>query len=329
MSQSNLARAVPPTVEPRTAPPRTPLRLSPVPPSRPVASARRPGSKRWPVAVIALTLAAVNVAGMPYYLADGAHRVRHAWHAWFRPSGYVGQSAGILAFVVFTFLWLYPLRKRWKALAFTGSVGKWLDVHVAAALGLPLLLTIHASWRSDGLIGLGFDAMLVVCASGVIGRYLYTRIPRTRTGVELTREEVAKQREELMRQIAESTGLPAASIERSLELDTRGTGGNTLWQAFTQLILGDYRRWRLTRELPRRWAAMSGRPLRADPRTVRAAVRLASREIALTQQARMLESTHRVFRFWHVAHRPFAITALVAVVVHVVVVVAVGSTWFY
>jgi hypothetical protein len=49
--------------------------------------------------------------------------------------------------------------------------------------------------------------------------------------------------------------------------------------------------------------------------------------MSLTQQTRMLDATHRVFRYWHVAHRPFAITALVAVVIHVAVVVAVGATW--
>jgi hypothetical protein len=59
------------------------------------------------------------------------------------------------------------------------------------------------------------------------------------------------------------------------------------------------------------------------------AVALADREIALDQQVRMLEGTHRVFRFWHVAHRPFAITALVAVIIHIVVVVSLGATWFW
>jgi hypothetical protein len=42
----------------------------------------------------------------------------------------------------------------------------------------------------------------------------------------------------------------------------------------------------------------------------------------------MLDATHKVFRWWHVAHRPFAITALVAVVIHVAVVVWLGATWF-
>jgi hypothetical protein len=41
----------------------------------------------------------------------------------------------------------------------------------------------------------------------------------------------------------------------------------------------------------------------------------------------MLQATQRVFRFWHVAHLPFAVTAFVAVTIHVVVVVTLGVTW--
>ena len=62
---------------------------------------------------------------------------------------------------------------------------------------MPLLLAIHATWRADGVIGLGLLSMMVVIASGVIGRYLYVRIPRARNGVELTREEVARRRLEI------------------------------------------------------------------------------------------------------------------------------------
>ena len=108
--------------------------------------------------------------------------------------GTIGQSAGILALLIFVFLWLYPLRKKYRALAFTGSVARWLDVHILAAIGLPLLLAIHASWRFEGIVGLGYFAMLIVCASGVVGRYLYVRIPRSRSGVASTREEVATER---------------------------------------------------------------------------------------------------------------------------------------
>ncbi|MFN8573272.1 MAG: hypothetical protein U0132_14565 [Gemmatimonadaceae bacterium] len=293
------------------------------------APRQRQAPSSVPVILIVGILAAVNAWGIPYYLSDQAARVRNPLHDWLKASGYVGQSAGILALIVFIFLWLYPLRKKWKKLAFTGSIGKWLDVHVTTAIGLPLLLTIHAAWRSDGVIGLGFDAMLVVCASGVVGRYLYTRIPRTRTGVELTRDEVAKKRKELVAEIAEATGLTSAAIEQSLDVGSGAQAGGGAWSALTQLVTNDVRRWRLSRELPKRWASLAPNAKALDPQRMKKAVRLASREIALTQQSNMLDATHKLFRFWHVAHRPFALTALVAVIIHVTVVVALGSTWFY
>ncbi len=277
---------------------------------------------------LSLPLVAINVFGVAYYAASPAARVRHPWHALLRPSGAVGQSAGIIAFVIFVFLWLYPLRKKWKKLAFTGTVGRWLDVHVAAALLLPLLLATHAAWRSDGVIGLGLVAMLVVIASGVVGRYLYTRIPRARSGVELTRDDVAAARRDLLERLGETTGVDAEGLESMLatggDADARG-----LLPALRRMVVNDLTRARRCRELRQRFAALqvaSGRSLAG--RALDEAVALADREMALDQQVHMLDATHRVFRFWHVAHRPFAITALLAVVVHIVVVVSLGATWF-
>lgn len=279
--------------------------------------------------LLSLPLALVNVFGVAYYMSPPAARVRHPWHALLRPSGAVGQGAGIVAFLIFAFLWLYPLRKKWKRLAFTGSVGRWLDVHVAAALLLPLLLATHAAWRADGVIGLGLVAMLVVIASGLVGRYLYTRIPRARSGVELSRDDVAAARHDLLQRLADTTGMSAAGLESMLAMggDAESRG---LLPSLRRMVMNDFTRARRRRELRERWAAIentSGHALAG--RALDEAVLLADREMALDQQARMLDATHRVFRFWHVAHRPFAITALVAVTIHIAVVVSLGATWFW
>jgi hypothetical protein len=251
-------------------------------------------------------------------------RVRHPWHAWLRPSGTVGLTAGIVAVVIFIFLWLYPLRKKYRQLAFLGSLGKWMDVHVATALALPLLLAIHSAWRADGLIGLGLLAMVIVIASGVVGRYLYVKIPRARNGVELTREEVANSRRELIGSLALTTGLSVDVVEHTLDVVREPVGSQGILRIFGRLLADDLLRWRRTAELRQRWAdvAPSGHPL--SPEALADAVRIASQEMSLRQQARMLSATQRVFRFWHIAHRPFAITALIAVVIHIVVVIAVG-----
>jgi hypothetical protein len=265
----------------------------------------------------------VAAAGLPYYRLPLTERVRDPLHAWLRPSGYVGQAAGIIGFLIFLFLWLYPLRKHWRALAWTGALGRWLDVHIATALTLPLLVAIHAAFRFEGVIGLGYLSMLVVCASGIVGKYLHARIPRRRTGVELTREEVASERNALITEIAASTGRAPQEIVWSLNAAT-GDAAEGILGTFRNLLLGDLLRWRTVQRLKREWA--EGTSLGGERLAQLAG--LASREIALAQQARMLELTQRAFRLWHVAHRPFAITALVAVTIHVVVVIAMGATWF-
>jgi len=282
-------------------------------------------AQRWPISVILGVLVVLNAAGASYYRLPMAERVRSPLHSWLRPAGLVGQSAGIAALLIFLFLWLYPLRKKYRALAFTGSVARWLDVHILAAIGLPLLVAVHASWRFDGLVGLGYFAMLVVCASGVIGRYLYVRIPRSRSGVESSREEIAIERRTLITEIAAATRLDPFVVERTLSVS--GGSGGGVWRTLAHLVSDDVTRWRLTRALRHRLAGATGAGL--DKATLDRVVQLASREISLAQQLRMLDATQRVFGYWHVAHRPFAVTALFAVCVHVAVVVALGATWFW
>ncbi|MEZ4587457.1 MAG: hypothetical protein R2909_13760 [Gemmatimonadales bacterium] len=312
--------------------PVTPLHPAKVQKSRPRAAAASSGRTKGPsfvpvgLAVTALLLG--TVAGGSYYFATPAERVRDTLHPWLRPSGYFGQTAGILALLIFLFLWLYPLRKKIKALRWTGSLARWLDVHVVAALVLPVLTAVHASWRFDGLIGLGFWSMIVVCASGVVGRYLYVHIPRSASGLELTAEEVAADRRRLLEELAEATGLPHAQVESLLRSDPSPCEGLGILGTFSRMITDEVARFKQARALGRLCSAKQ-RAHRLDRRALRRIGRLARREMALSQQARMLAATQRVFRLWHIAHRPFAITALVAVTVHVAVVVSMGMTWFW
>jgi len=299
----------------------------PAPTRAPQSSQRRGRALHAAVLLVACLLAGVLVYGAPYYRLPMAERVRDPLHAWLRPSGYIGQSAGIVALAIFAFLWLYPLRKRYRWLAWTGSVARWLDVHVSAALLLPILVAVHAAWRFGGLIGLGFWAMMLVWTSGLVGRYLYARIPRSRNGVELSRDEIAAERKRLLQTIATTTGLDVTAVEESLHADPPPAG---LGPAATilRMVRDDLARRRAARRFRRLCASRAG-GRGPDARAVARATRLARQEVALSQQARLLGATHDLFRYWHVAHRPFAVLALTAVLVHVIVVVAVGATWLW
>jgi len=315
------ARRSPPGTEPK------PIRVQ-TPPRQAPKRTRGPRIHRG-LAVVVTGLLGLTLFGLPYYLSPAAERVRHPLHPWLKPSGYIGQSAGLLALAIFLFLWLYPLRKRFRWLAFTGAIARWLDVHVVFALPLPLLVAIHAGWRFDGVIGLGFWAMMVVWLSGVVGRYIYARIPRGKAGIELSIEEIALQRKVMLLDIADRSGLDAKLIEDTLAADPGPTTGLGFWGTLKQMVADDLARRRAARVLRRRIRMHHPQRRRGDRAAVREVLRLAKREMALTQQARMLQATHDLFRFWHVAHRPVAVTALVAVTIHVAVVVSLGATWLW
>jgi len=249
--------------------------------------------------------------------------VRDPLHAWFKPSGTLGQALGILAFGLFLFLWLYPLRKKLgRKLDRLGPVPRWLDVHIVAGLLVPLVAAVHAGWRFHGLIGLGYLSMFVVCCSGVVGRYIYVHIPRGRNGVEMNRDEVAAERRALLDGIARAVGLPAAEVERRLVPQAAAARPTANPLAIIGRMVRD--------DVTRRRAVHAFRTgLGVERAALAPALALARREMALAQQAAMLDGIQRVFRHWHAAHRPFAVTALVAVCLHVIVAVLMGQTWFW
>lgn len=298
-------------------------------PPVPVSNTTRRGpATGLPLFVLVAFPVLVTAWGIPYYAATTAIRMRHPLHALLKSSGPVGLAFGVLALLLFLFMWLYPLRKQAKWLAWTGSVGTWMDVHIVMGLALPPLAAVHAGWHFDGLIGLGMLAMVIVSLSGVVGRYLYTHIPRSRSGLELSLEEAGGERRALLTQLAIATGMTPQDVERALALDPRPYENLDLVRTFSRLMADDWRRWRTVRRLAREWsrAGQSRPPL--DRAALASALRLARHEMALAQQIGALEATRRVFAWWHVAHRPFALTALFAVLIHVVVAVWVGGVRF-
>lgn len=275
-----------------------------------------------------IVLAAITAWGADYYFAGLGARARHGMADVFKPSGLVGQTAGMLTFAGFLFLWLYPLRKKLGPGArWLGQVPAWLDVHIVVGLTLPILGAVHAGWRFDGVIGLGYWAMLIVALSGIIGRYVYVRIPRNRSGLELGAEELAQQRRQLLLELTEITGLAQDVVQSTLAAEPRPDSDLGLVPSLWRMVRDDFRRRRAGHELRKKWEAVEGATV--DRSKLRDVARLARRQMALTQQARLLGETQKVFRHWHTFHRPFALTALLAVTIHVAVVVWTGVTWLW
>jgi hypothetical protein len=98
-----------------------------------------------------------------------------------------GLSLGIFGFIMMLMTEiLYSLRKR-SRLARWGRMSNWLKFHIFTGLVGPYMVLLHSSWKFHGLAGVVTLFTIVIVVSGFIGRYIYTRIPRTADGLEVER----------------------------------------------------------------------------------------------------------------------------------------------
>lgn len=93
---------------------------------------------------------------------------------------------------------LYSFRKRTRRASW-GPMASWLQFHIFTGLVGPYMVLLHTSWKFNGLAGATTLLTLLIVVSGFIGRYLYTRIPRTLEGLQLDPSEGQAQAASLLR----------------------------------------------------------------------------------------------------------------------------------
>jgi hypothetical protein len=90
-----------------------------------------------------------------------------------------GHILGIIGFILMLSTEvLYSFRKRSKR-ARWGAMETWLKFHIFTGLVGPYLVLLHSSWKFNGLAGAVTLLTALIVLSGFVGRYIYTRIPRT------------------------------------------------------------------------------------------------------------------------------------------------------
>lgn len=259
------------------------------------------------VIIIAASLSLVYT-GYSYYQTSLEERFYHTNHELLKPNGLLGHGLGIIGSIsMVAGVSIYMLRKRMKSLVRFGKLKHWLEFHIfLCALG-PLLVLFHTSFKIGGLVAVSFWSMVAVVVSGIIGRFIYIRIPRTIEGRELNLNEVRSLKTDIRDILTTKYSLDknslSAIIESSQENRRDRSGIRSIKQALKDNNL---------------------------TRTQRSHVlKLVKNEISLNRRIDRLETMQNLFRYWHVAHLPFALVMLIIMVVHVAVSVVFGYTWVF
>jgi hypothetical protein len=243
------------------------------------------------------------------------------------PQSGAGYVLGIIGGSMMLLLTVYPLRKRIRALRLLGGVPGWFRLHMILGVLGPVCILFHANFSLGATnSNVALFCMLVVSLSGIVGRYLYSKIHRGLYGRRISLTEMQAQGRALQRD-DQLPLLPemVEHIEREEQrLLSWGASPLTLLltpAALTLLVLGARRR--LRRQISRAVTAAAARsPAIAQQRTrlARAAQAYAERRLEVSRQVAAFRIYERLFSLWHVLHLPLFFMLLVAGITHVIAV---------
>ena len=258
--------------------------------------------------------------GSSFYLTPLGERGHHPGYWDWKSGGHVGHRLGVVGSGMMVVMLAYSLRKRVKALRKLGPLGRWLDVHIFLGVVGPLLVILHSAFKVQGLVALSFWSMIAVALSGVLGRYLYLQIPRSRAGEELTLAELQKLDRALSERLRREYHLDERLLARLEALSAPPAAHRGLLLGLMGLLVGDLAHGRRLRAF--------ARACRGVPRGVFRQFERVLREKAQSHRRLLLwHRVHELFHYWHVVHKPFAVVMYLFMLVHVAVAVVTGYGW--
>lgn len=271
------------------------------------------------------TVAWIGFYGWSYYLTSVPDRHEHALHAVLSPTGFWGHGMGFIGAFLMTFgVVMYSLRKRWRLLANVGMIKHVLELHIFLCLLGPALIVYHTAFKFGGIVGVSFWCMVIVVASGIIGRYLYLQIPKTVTGREITSYELEKQITLLRKKLLDEFKIPSEFVANidAISSGLIASSKASLVTTFPKLVLQNLRHDVRVRSLIATLVHQNG-TVSAD------AINIISEKSHLQRQWANLTITQKLFRYWHMFHLPFAVMMFIIMIAHIVTAFLFGYGWIF
>ena len=276
------------------------------------------------ITIIIVTIIVLSYAGFPYYRTSLEERFFHPHHTSLKPSGPFGHGLGIIGtLMIILGVASYMIRKRSRRLARFGLLKHWLEFHIFLCTLGPILVLFHTSFKFGGIVSVSFWSMVAVVLSGVLGRFIYIQIPRTIQGRELNLNEVKDMQTDIGSLLKENYQLDPDSLKVLNDTVARsstareGSMVSLMWSR----MIENRKKLRAVKKVIRK-NEISGKEFRKI-------VKLIKSEFRLKGRIEKLHSMQQLFRYWHIAHLPFALIMLIIMVIHVVVTLALGYKWIF
>jgi len=262
----------------------------------------------------------VGVKGWGYYQLPLAERPLDADHRVLKPGGFWGHGLGVVgSLLMIVGVVMYMLRKRVRWMMAWGNLRTWLTVHIFLCVMGATLITFHTAFKVGGLVAISFWCMVGVVLSGVIGRYVYVRIPRDFRGHEATVSQLQVEYQKLCSRIQERIGQNHGAVILLGQMVPAHAGGlGALFKADMARFIH-----------MRRVQSALKEDKRLPAKHVNYVVKLAKRQVSIQRSIHFYGTLKRVLHYWHVIHLPFTVVMFLVMIIHVAVAILFGHRWIF
>lgn len=281
---------------------------------------REDAPKRLDIARTGYYIAACAVLGGWMLTRDG-HLVD--------PLNGVGYWLGIIGASLMAILLLYPVRKRVRLFRRLGATRFWFRMHMTFGVAGPVLILYHCNFQFGSLNStIALVCTLLVCASGLLGRYLYRHIYSDLDGHRLQLRELIAQARVSQPERAHISALVPDLLERMSAYDRKVlTPPESMLESLTLPVWLTFStrvasiRLSLYARKQIRVRARRSSVIRSQRKRIRrTADRFIVNHLIRVRRIAELQSYERLFGLWHVFHLPFFYLLVVTALVHVLAV---------
>lgn len=246
--------------------------------------------------IIFITIGILSYFGFSFYNLAIENRFYHPLYELLKPSGLIGHGLGITGTVILLVgLFSYMGRKRMKPFSGLGVLKYWLEFHIFMCTLGTVLIVFHTTFKFGGIVSVGFWSLALVWISGLIGRFIYIQMPRTIEGRELNLLEAQELKSKLDNELWEKYKINSSGMNAG---------------KFSEIKLG-----LISQNIPKK-----------EFRTIKRQINAIK---VLVKRINRLDIAHKLFKYWHYIHLPFALIMLIIMVVHVAVALTFGYKWIF
>lgn len=243
-------------------------------------------------------------------------------HRYITPESGIGYALGILGGMLMLILLLYPARKRVRWLSFMGSVTRWFQAHMVLGVVGPICVLYHCDFSTGAVnSNVALFCMLIVSASGLFGRYFYSKIHLGLYGHAISLQELQASAQRL-RTISTSVKFLPDLLDRvnseEVALLQRVAGHAMLLRPVSAAWYSSRARRRLQQHTHATLQKRAPTAPAAQARRLQAmAYGYIAQRIRLARRIAEHQAYAQLFSWWHILHLPLFFMLLIAGIVHV------------